>query len=190
MEFSVSIKKPNKITIITPSYRVDNLHKLKDSIDFEYVDEWIIVYDQTKVSENPNLFKDNSKIKEYCYLGEGISGNPQRNFAMTRVTNPDTMIYYLDDDNIINPGIYKLLDVIDNTKLYTFNQANGLKGNDIRVGHIDTAMFMVPYSLCRNETWLINVYEADGLFIEKCYRDNVNAHIFVDRELCYCNKLA
>ena len=28
-----------KITIITPSYRIDNLNKIKQSINFEYVDE-------------------------------------------------------------------------------------------------------------------------------------------------------
>lgn len=182
-------KNPNKITIITPSYRVDNLLKLKDTINFDYVDEWIIVYDQTKISENPNIF-NNSKIKEYCFKGEGISGNPQRNYGMTKVTNPNTMIYYLDDDNLIHPNMYKLLNIIDNTKIYTFNQVDGLKGNDIRVGHIDTAMFMVPYSLCKNETWIINEYAADGFFIEKCYKNNVETHVFVDNALCYWNKLA
>ena len=38
-----------KITIITPSYRIDNLNKIKkESINFVYVDEWIIVYDGKK----------------------------------------------------------------------------------------------------------------------------------------------
>ena len=31
-----------KITIITPSYRIDNLYKIKESINFEYVHKWII----------------------------------------------------------------------------------------------------------------------------------------------------
>jgi predicted O-methyltransferase YrrM len=181
-------KNQNKITIITPSYRIDNTQKLKDSINFDYVDEWIIVYDQTRISENPNLFK-NSKIKEYIHMGRGISGNPQRNYAMTKVTNPGTMIYYLDDDNLINPSIYKLFDVIDNTKIYTFNQLNRLKGNDVRVGGIDTAMFIVPYSLCKNKPWLADQYAADGMFIEKCYEANKKNHIFVDDTLCYYNKL-
>ncbi len=35
----------NKITIITPSYRIENLPKIAKTIDFNYVDEWIIVYD-------------------------------------------------------------------------------------------------------------------------------------------------
>ena len=56
-----------KITIITPSYRIDNLYKIKESINFEYVHEWIIVYDGSKIITNPYLFKEDNKIKEYIY---------------------------------------------------------------------------------------------------------------------------
>ena len=52
----------NKITIITPSYRIDNLLKLEKSINFDYVNEWIIVYDQSKMLENPNIFKNNKWV--------------------------------------------------------------------------------------------------------------------------------
>ena len=48
-------KNPNKLTIITPSYRINNLLQIKNSINFDFVDEWIIVYDGSKISENPNL---------------------------------------------------------------------------------------------------------------------------------------
>ncbi len=40
--------KPNKLTKITPSYRVNILIEIKKSINFEYTDEWIIVYDGNK----------------------------------------------------------------------------------------------------------------------------------------------
>ena len=29
-------------------------------------------------------------MKEYVYKGEGISGNPQRNYALTKITNSNT----------------------------------------------------------------------------------------------------
>ena len=51
-----------------------------------------------------------------------------------------TMLYYLEDDDVIHPISYKLIDNIDNNKLYTFNQLNRLKGKNISVGRIDTAM--------------------------------------------------
>jgi len=194
-------KNKNKITIITPSYRIRNLLELKKSINFDYVDEWIIVYDGSKIAENPNLFlneNENNKIKEYVFNGEGISGNPQRNFALTKITNPNTLLYYLDDDNIIHPSLYKLLNIVDNTKMYTFNQVNGdsvnstngiLKGNNISVRGIDTAMVLIPYNLCNDISWRPDLYIADGYYITECYEKNKNNHIFVDNVLCYYNKI-
>lgn len=185
-------KNTNKITIITPSYRLDNLLKIKQSINFDYVDEWIIVYDGSKIINNPNLFvnaAEKGKIKEYVYKGEGISGNPQRNYALSKITN-NTLLYYLDDDNIVHPNMYKLLNIIDNNKIYTFNQYNRIKGNNICVGGIDTAMVIIPYNLCKNVKWILHLYEADGYYIKQCYDENKDQHVFVDNTLCYYNKLA
>jgi hypothetical protein len=184
-------KNTNKLTIITPSYRTNNLFKLKTSINFNYIDEWIIVYDGSKIIDNPKLFEnqENNKIKEYIYKGEGISGNPQRNYALTKIENPNTILYYLDDDNIIHPNMYRLLNIVDNTKLYTFNQLNRLKGNNIRCGFIDTAMILLPYNLYKTETWILDKYEADGYYIEECYNKNRDIHIFINNDLCYYNKL-
>lgn len=184
-------KNTNKLTIITPSYRINNLLKIKKSIIFEYIEEWIIVYDGSKITDNPKLFEhqENNKIKEYLFNGEGISGNPQRNYALTKITNPDTLIYYLDDDNIIHPDMYKLLNIIDNNKMYTFNQYNRMKGNDIRLTTIDTAMVIIPYRLCKNVKWILDKYEADGSYIIECYYSNLNKNVFIDNDLCYYNKL-
>jgi len=184
-------KNTNKLTIITPSYRIDNLLEIKKSIDFEYVHEWIIVYDGSKITENPNLFEnqENNKIKEYVCRDEGISGNPQRNYALTKITNQDTLLYYLDDDNIIHPNLYKLLKIIDNDKMYTFNQLDRLTGNNVCLQCIDTAMTIIPYNLCSNEKWILHMYEADGHYIVECYHKNKNVHVFVNNDLCYYNRL-
>ena len=182
-------KNINKLTIITPSYRVNNLLEIKKSINFEYIEEWIIVYDGSKITDNPKIFENNNKIKEYVFKGKGISGNPQRNYALTKITNPDTLIYYLDDDNIFHPDMYKLLNIIDNDKMYTFNQYNGLKGDNIKIFCIDTAMVIIPYKLCKNEKWILDKYEADGYYIVECYNKNKNIHIFIDNDLCYYNKI-
>ena len=191
MEGEPIFKNTNKLTIITPSYRVDNLLEIKKSIHFEYIEEWIIVYDGSKITDNPNIFKnqENNKIKEYVFKGVGISGNPQRNFALSKIKNQNTLLYYLDDDNIIHPNIYRLLNIIDNNKIYTFNQYNRLKGNNIKVGRIDTAMVIIPYNLCKNVKWILDKYEADGYYIKECYDKNKNIHIYVDNALCYYNKI-
>ena len=189
-----------KITIITPSYRSDNLIKLKKSINFSYVNEWIIVYDGNRLTENPYLFKEenNEKIKEYIYKGDGISGNPQRNFALDNITITDTYLYYLDDDNIIHNDLYKLLDIIDDNKLYTFNQKRPvdvfphvelLRGNKIELYNIDTAMMLIDFSKCKNIRWLKDLYNADGYYIKECYENNKDSWIFIDNELSYYNKI-
>ncbi len=59
-------------------------------------------------------------------------------------------MYYLDDDNIIDPNLNKLLDKKHNNNIYTFNQYDRIKDNNINVGYIDTAMVILPFSLCKN----------------------------------------
>jgi predicted O-methyltransferase YrrM len=186
-------KNRNKLTLITPSYRINNLLEIKKSINFEYIEEWIIIYDGSKIINNPRLFEnqESNKIKEYVYKCEhgGISGNPQRNYALNTITNPNAIIYYLDDDNVIHPNFYKLLNIVDNNKIYTFNQHNRMKGNNINVCKIDTAMVILPYKLCKNVRWILNKYESDGFYIKECYDKNKNQHIYVDNDLCYYNKI-
>jgi hypothetical protein len=178
-----------KITIITPSYRIDNLYKIKESINFEYVHEWIIVYDGSKIITNPYLFKEDNKIKEYIYKCTGISGNGQRNYALSKITNENTLLYYLDDDNIIHPNLYNLLNNIDNNTIYTFNQYNRIKGNNINIGYIDTAMVLIPFNLCKNIIWKLDIYEADGYYIKDCIDSNRDKHVYIDEDLCYYNFL-
>jgi hypothetical protein len=40
-------------------------------------------------------------------------------------------LHYLDDGNIIHPNLYKLLKIVDNSKIYAFNPYNSLLGNHI-----------------------------------------------------------
>ena len=87
----------------------------------------------------------------------------------------------------MHADLYHLLDLIDNNIIYTFNQYNGIKGNNINVGYIDTAMVIIPFNLCKNIKWKLDVYEADG-YIKECYENNKDKHIYVyiDQDLCYC----
>jgi len=58
----------NKLTITAPSYRIDNLIRIEPSINFNYIDEWIIVYDGNNKESNPRMFQENKKTKEYIYI--------------------------------------------------------------------------------------------------------------------------
>lgn len=188
-------KQQNKITIITPSIRPHNLWTIYMSIDFDYVHEWIIVYDGSKIGENPNVFinEGNPKIKEYLHLGEGISGNPQRNYALDHVEASDTYLYFLDDDNVIDSRLYGLLNIIDDSKMYTFGQT--FYGTQIRHGkiialcHIDTAMLLIDFKLCNDLRWIKEKYDADGYYIMACYENSKDNYIFVDNVLSVYNCL-
>ena len=59
----------NKLIIITPSYRVEKLPKILKSINFNYITEWIIVYDGSKIDENFKQFNNHNKIVE-LFLGQ------------------------------------------------------------------------------------------------------------------------
>lgn len=190
-----------KITIITPSIRLENLKKIKQSINFDYVNEWIIVYDGSKIENNPYLFINEEhcdKISEYLHNGNGISGNPQRNYALDNIKHKNTYIYYLDDDNIIHPELYELLNDIESDKIYTFNQKRPiniypykdlLKGDDVRLYNIDSAMMLIDYNLCKDIKWIEDKYYADGIYIVDCFIKNKKNWVYIDKTLCYYNYL-
>jgi hypothetical protein len=144
------------------------------------------------------LHKKNKKIKEYIFKGEGISGNPQRNFALELIESFDTYLYFLDDDNIIHPELYDLLDTIDSGKMYTFDQSRPknvypyktfLPGNNIELFNIDTAMFLIDFNLCKDIRWIPDKYNADGHYIKECYEANKDNWVYVNKTMAYYNKL-
>jgi hypothetical protein len=133
------------------------LIEIKKSINFEYVDEWIIVYDGNKIESNPCTFQGNNKLKEYVYKGEDISGNPQRNYALTKITKSEYFIILFIRRFILHPNLYTLLDNINSDKIYRFNQYNRIKGNNINVGFIDRAMVIITFNLCKNAITTFNL---------------------------------
>ena len=117
------------------------------------------------------------------------SGNGQRNFALSKITNENTLLYYLDDDNIVHPNLYNLLNNINNNTIYSFNQYNRIKGGNPNIGYIDTAMVLIPFNLCKNIIWKLDIYEADGHYIKDCIDSNRDKHVYIDEDLCYYNFL-
>lgn len=50
-------------------------------------------------------------------------------------------------------------------------------------------MVIIPYQLCKDIQWIFDNYFADGFYIQDCYANNKNNHIFVDNEMCYYNTM-
>ena len=186
-----------KIILITPAHRLTNLKIIKKSINFNFIFKWIIVYDGTKIANNFKLFNLN-KIIEFVHLSKKneVSGNAQRNFALDFIcenySSEKYFIYFLDDDNIIHPNLYKLIKNIDYNKFYTFDQQRSrfiLLGNKLSVYNIDAAMFLSDIHLVKNFRFIADKYEADGLYIENCYKKNVDNHVYIPEVACYYNYL-
>jgi hypothetical protein len=177
------------LTIITPCCRPENLSKLYDSIHFDKVHKWIIVYDTSKDRMYDKLYEGNPKIQE-LESNTGISGNPQRNLALSLVE--DGFIYFLDDDNIIHPNFWNIFDSFEPEKFYTFDQQRGntiLFGNRIQLDHIDTAMIIVHKTHVDNLRWEEDKYNADGIFIVELYNKNKFLHMYINTIASYYNYL-
>ena len=186
------------LTIITPCSRPQFLLKLKESIQFEKIDKWIIVYDTSRDRSYTKMF-DESKIEEVFCSDLGQAGHPQRNFGVKMVT--DGHIYFLDDDNIIHPEFWNL--TFEPDYFYTFDQLRTkkgtvlkgikettvLKGNKIKVNHIDTAMFVVPLKMFEDNSWDITKYNADGFFITQVFAKYSNMHKYINVIASYYNFL-
>jgi glycosyltransferase involved in cell wall biosynthesis len=179
-----------KVILITPSIRPDNLLLIEKEIDFSYIEKWVIVYDGSKIIENPKLFADNSKIIELVHSESGsISGNAQRNFALDYIKDMDGYVYFLDDDNSIHKDLYKLLDNLEDDRMYTFGQkriktnfpyVDNLKGDIVEVYKIDSGMMLIDNKLIGDIRWKINKYNADGYFIKECLMKNDDKWVYVD----------
>lgn len=189
-------KTERSLIIITPCGRPENIKQVYESINFDYVQEWIIVYDTRRQPMNKR-FEGYEKVKEYAYDGEGTAGHQQRNYALNILTKNkyNGLVYFLDDDNIIHPNFWNLLKRMNGGCIYSFDQvlkdgSTGLNGNTLEVGSIDTAQCVIEMSAINNHRFEEDKYEADGIFYKligsTCSK---NQHIYFPEVGCYYNYL-
>lgn len=197
--------------LITPCSRIDNLIKLKKSIDFNQIKKWIIVYDSKVIKDKKKLFSKHKSINEFFLKDEAsVSGNSQRNFALkylNKKKNKNFFIYFLDDDNILHKNFYKIIKNLNKDKvkyIYTFDQLRKqkifinnkfqyikvLKGDTIKTGYIDIAMFLPNFSLINNIRWIKKKYTADGDYIVKCMKKNKKKHRYIPLVGCHYNYIS
>jgi len=186
------------LTIITPCSRPENLKTLYASINFDRIRRWIIVHDTTRTDGVFTPVFDNQKITELGHQSPPgtCSGNSQRNVGLAHV-RASGLVYFLDDDNIIHPTFWRIILGFDDEHFYTFDQqrwdgfvdAPGgiFKGDTPRLQRIDTAQYVIPYSMCR--PWKEDDYKADGLFIEDIYDRFRIKHMYIPIVASYYNYL-
>ena len=188
-----------KMIIITPSIRPENLLKIEKKLDFSFIEKWVIIYDGKKINENPRLFESNMKIVELIYTDlNSISGNAQRNFGLDFIKGENNYVYFLDDDNMVNEELYKLLGNVEDDRIYSFGQKRDanvfpyvdvLKGDVLEVYRIDSGMVLIDNKLIGDTRWKLDKYNADGHFIKECFMKNEDKWIFVDNIISGYNNL-
>ena len=184
----------NKITIITPCSRVQNLPMLYESIQFDKIHKWIIVYDTTIDSYYHSFLSHKQILEVDCKSSlNGVVGNTQRNYGLSLVDD-DNYIYFLDDDNIIHPNFWKIVEELETDTIHTFNQyrdkhENILLGNRIEINYIDTTMYIIHKNMIGDIKWQEDFYAADGKFITDVYLTGRYKHKYFQNYYCYYNYL-
>lgn len=191
-----------KLNIITPCSRPENLQRLYNSINFPCI--WYIVFDldkkeyATKIFDNPDYsFLQNEWIKIFAEKG-GVSGNLQRNKALDAIEKG--FVYFLDDDNLMHPNFYKTTINILNenpdkrcifySQQLAQNKIRSVDSTTIKAGRIDQAQFLIHTDLIGKKRY-IQKYEADGLFIQEIFKQNLKSVFFYfnEKPIVYYNKL-
>lgn len=185
------------MTVITPLTRPHLLSAILNTLDFRFIDEWLIVIDCDTPAFNQDVYRNHPCIKILQCPIRSRLGSCKRNVAMDAIQNKQTFLYFLDDDNIIHPDVYEVLGKIspDESKFYTFDQILRskqlrLRGNRIERFHIDAAMYLVPFGLCQNIRWNTYLDEGDGIFIEDVFAKHPGNHVYMKNRYCYYNYLA
>jgi len=175
------------LNIITPSCRPGNLDIISKSINIprdQY--RWIVVFD---LLEAPDNIPDNCEfynIKD----AKSTSGNAQRNFGLDLVTHGH--IYFNDDDTIMQPDLWEEIKDLEEDFI-SFKQVNKngsarLEGNNISVGNVDSHNFVVSAQCMGDTRWVLNRYDADGVFAHECY-NKATTKLYIPKVLSVYNSL-
>ena len=165
----------DRLTIITPCSRPQNLPAMAESIKpgrslFDLV--WLVVFDNKECEE--------SKV-----------GNYQRNCALEAIT--DGWVYFLDDDTTIHPEFFAELAEVKSGAV-AFEQDLGtwvrkVAPSEMKVCKIDMGQVAIRRDVIGDIRFALGIYEADGIFIQAVYGNNPEAWSFIEKPLCYYNKL-
>jgi hypothetical protein len=176
------------LNIITPCSRPQNLDVISKSINIPRDSyRWIVVFDLPEVPEN---IPDNCEAYAIKDI-KSTSGNAQRNFALDLVTNGH--IYFNDDDTIMQPNLWDEIKNEDGVDFISFKQVNKdgslrLEGINISVGTIDSHNFVVSAKCAGDSRWVLNRYDADGVFARECFEKAKNI-LYISEVLSVYNSL-
>jgi len=193
--------------IITRCSRTKNLLKVKDSIFNQSSNViWFIYFDTFILKDiDAELLSELQSDKIKLFFKKSIPGDYGHQFINDAINNiSNGWVYILDDDNILHEDFFSNLTTKikenPNKKAFIFDQKVGGKdfsGVDIRVanpenvkvGHIDMAQFLLKRDLIGEMRLKLGEYKADGYFIEDVYKSNPEDFFFFNQVICYYNYL-
>ena len=178
------------LTIITPVTRYGNLDAIRRSINIPRENfRWICVFDNTHIPKNIPL-----DCEAYvCIDPNSRVGNAQRNFAIELIK--EGHVYFNDDDTTIHHLLWKRIEKLNNDFIH-FSQIHKdgslrLKGDritDNEGGTVDSHNFVVSRECIGDTRWILDRYDADGVFATVCYKKSVSP-IFIPKVLSIYNSL-
>jgi len=176
------------LNIITPCSRPQNLKKIAESINIPRENyRWIVVFDSETLPDK-SLIPENCEAYPHKNPFSKV-GNAQRNFALDLIETGH--VYFNDDDTLMHPELWDNIKDLDNDFISFYQELkNGtlrLRGR-VMLAHIDSHNYVTRYDLIGNTRWVLNRYDADGVFAIECHRKSKN-HIIIHKVLSTYNML-
>lgn len=180
--------EPN-LVIVTPCSRPENLEAVKDSINFDRIKAWYIIYDTRNV-EFLKRFQHEKIIELEC-KDEGVVGHQIRNMALCTIQ--EGIMYFLDDDNIIHPNFWNISGQFCLGRIFTFdmirNNCSILLGNNPVPNLIDVSQYAFDVRLVGDLRFDETAYNADGQFIKKLHNQCNEQWTYIQTVAAFYNKL-
>ena len=176
------------LNIITPVTRCQNLNIIRQSINIPRSNfRWICVFDAETISCD---VPEDCEAYAHVDTKSGM-GNAQRNLAIELVK--EGHIYFNDDDTTIHPLLWENINDKDEYDLIHFSQSYKndslrLQGDRVANNYIDSHNFVVRRDCVGDVRWVLNRYDADGIFAETCQKRSKNS-IFIPKILSVYNSL-
>ena len=175
------------LNIITPCTRPENLKQISESINIPRENyRWIVVFDAESIPED---IPDN--CEPYAIkVKDSVFGNGQRNYGLSLIKNGH--VYFNDDDTTIHPLLWDNIRELSEDFIYfKQNHKSGkirITGDTVGRGFINSHTFIISYNCIGITKWVINNYEADGIFGEECYNKS-KTKILIPEVLSIYNSL-
>lgn len=175
----------NNICIVTPCRRPYNLESLKNSIDFDKISIWYIIYDTT--GENLPFEKryNHHKIIELACLDYyGICGNQLKNMALDIIKKG--MIYFLDDNNLIHKSFWDIYKYFDYNNFYTFDMIDKnnciILGNELEINNknIYISQYIFDISIINSLRFELMNYNSNSSFIYNLLKLHKDKHNYIN----------